>query len=500
MADRVDSARRPRVVIIGGGFAGLSAAKVLGDAPVDLTVIDVTNHHLFQPLLYQVATATLAPSDITVPIRWVLRKHRNTTVLMATARRVDVARRVVVVDEGREIPYDYLVVATGARHSYFGHDEWEENAPGLKSIADAYDMRRRFLLAFEEAEKTTDPAERAALQTFVIVGGGPTGVELAGVLPDTARTALRDDFRNIDTRATRTLLLEGGPRILPAFPEELSEKARRDLTALGVEVRTNAIVTRIDAGAVYVGDERIPTRTVFWAAGNAASPLGRSLGAPLDRAGRVFVARDLSLPDHPEVFVCGDLAAVRMDTDAAAAPPATPGAQVPPPKFVPGVAPAANQMGTLAAKNVLRLVRGEATLPFVYHDKGNLATIGRHRAVADFGRFRVTGYLAWWFWLFVHLLYLVGFRNRVSVLVQWAYAYFTYQRGVRLISSEMVRGSEIAGHAAVAAASARPLPPGGTAPAPRSPVAGAGVGSSVAAASASAGAAAEPASPGTAPR
>jgi len=468
---------RPRVVILGGGFAGLSAAKALGRAPVELTVIDVTNHHLFQPLLYQVATATLAPSDITVPIRWVLRRHRNTTVLMANARRVDVDRRVVVVDDGREIPYDYLIVATGARHSYFGHDEWEPIAPGLKSIADAYDMRRRFLLAFEEAEKATDPAERAALQTFVIVGGGPTGVELAGVIPDTARDALREDFRHIDTLDTRTILLEGGPRILPAFPEELSEKARRDLAALGVEVRTDSIVTRIDEGAVYVGDERIPTRTVFWAAGNAASPLGRSLGAPVDRVGRVLVAPDLSLPGHPEVFVCGDLAAVRMDDGARrdgpaarswqspgakdapaapASPASTPGAQGPPPKFVPGVAPAANQMGALAAKNVLRLLHGEPTLSFEYRDKGNLATIGRHRAVADFGRFRVAGRAAWWFWLFVHLLYLVGFRNRASVLVQWAYAYFTYQRGVRLISGEMVRGSETAGRAALAAASGAP--------------------------------------------
>src|SRR5512132_3466425 len=246
MTDRTGPAGRPRVVILGGGFAGLSAAKALGRAPVDVTVVDVTNHHLFQPLLYQVATATLAPSDITVPIRWVLRKNRNTTVLMANARRVDVDRRVVVVDDGRELPYDYLIVATGARHSYFGHDEWEAIAPGLKSIADAYDMRRRFLLAFEEAEKATDPAARAALQTFVIVGGGPTGVELAGVIPDTATQALRDDFRNIDTRDTRTILLEGGPRILPAFPEELSERARRDLAALGVEVRTNSVVTRID--------------------------------------------------------------------------------------------------------------------------------------------------------------------------------------------------------------------------------------------------------------
>ncbi|MFL5577026.1 MAG: NAD(P)/FAD-dependent oxidoreductase [Gemmatimonadaceae bacterium] len=435
-------------MILGGGFAGLSAAKTLRGAEADVTVIDATNHHLFQPLLYQVATATLAPSDITVPIRWVLRKARNTTVLMAVVRRVDVGRRVVVIDDGREVPYDYLIVALGTRHSYFGHDEWEAIAPGLKSIADAYELRRRFLLAFEQAEKAADPAERDALQTFVIVGGGPTGVELAGMIPDTAKYALHDDFRNIDTRRTRVILLEGGPRILPAFPEDLSARAERDLGALGVEVRTRSIVTRVEGDAVYVGDERIPARTVFWAAGNAASPVGRSLGAPLDRAGRVEVLPDLSIPGHPELFVAGDLAAVRLDPPAArdAAARSWQGSTIEdaptaaqPPRFVPGVAPAANQMGARAARNVLRLMRGQPTERFSYFDKGNLATIGRHRAVADFGRFHVRGWLAWWVWLFVHLLYLVGFRNRASVLVQWAYAYFTYQRGVRLISSPMER-------------------------------------------------------------
>ena len=448
---------RPRLVIIGGGFGGLSAAKQFRRADVDVTLVDSTNHHTFQPLLYQVATATLAPSDITVPIRWVLRRQKNTTVLLATADRVDVERRVVVCDGGAlELPYDYLIVATGSRHSYFGHDEWERFAPGLKSIADAYDLRRRFLMAFELAEKERDPAERTALQTFVIVGGGPTGVELAGILPDTAKNALHDDFRHIDTRKTRVVLLEGGPRILPAFPEELSAVAERDLKQLGVEVRTNSVVTRVEADAVYVGDERISTRTIFWAAGNAASPLGRSLGAPLDRAGRVQVLPDLSIPGHPELFVVGDLAAVPLQSDDARdttarswqapaakdAPAPTPATSpAPPPRFVPGVAPAANQMGAHAAKNVLALVSGRPTRPFRYFDKGNLATIGRHRAIADFGRFHITGYFAWWTWLFVHLLYLVGFRNRLSVLVQWAYAYFTYQRGVRLISEPRPAGA-----------------------------------------------------------
>jgi len=447
---------RPRVVILGAGFAGLNVAKRLGRADVDVTVVDRTNHHLFQPLLYQVATATLAPSDITVPIRWVLRRQRNTRVLMASADRVDVERRLVVLDGGaRELPYDYLVVATGARHSYFGHDEWEAVAPGLKSIADAYDMRRRFLTAFELAEKETDPAVREALQTFVVVGGGPTGVELAGILPDTAKYALHEDFRIIDTRKTRVLLLEGGPRLLPAFPETLSAVAARDLQQLGVEVRTNSVVSRVEPDAVYVGPERIATRTVFWAAGNVASPLGHSLGAPVDRAGRVEVLADLSIPGHPEVFVLGDLAAVRLDAedagetsarswqgaavkDAPAPTPAT--APAPPPRFVPGVAPAAMQMGKHAATNILARIAGRPTRPFRYLDKGNLATIGRHRAVADFGRLRVSGQIAWWMWLFIHLLYLVGFRNRVSVLVQWAYAYFTYQRGVRLIAEAVPPG------------------------------------------------------------
>jgi NADH:ubiquinone reductase (H+-translocating) len=432
---------RPHVVIVGGGFAGLHAARRLGHAPVDVTVMDRTNHHLFQPLLYQVATATLTPSDIAVPIRWLLRKQARTRVLLGEVSEVDVARRVVRLDGGaREIAYDYLVVATGARHSYFGRDEWEMLAPGLKSLEDALEIRRRFLLSFELAEKSDDEAERRALQTFVIVGGGPTGVELAGILPSIAREAFHDDFRRIDTRDTRVLLLEGGPRVLAAFPPELSERARRDLEGLRVEVRLNSIVTRVEADAVFVGDERIPTRNVFWAAGNAASPLVRTLGAPTDRAGRALVGPDLSLPGHPEVFVVGDAAAV----------------QQPDGSTVPGVAPAAMQMGRAAGDNIRRALAGEPREPFHYRNKGDLATIGRHKAVARFGRLRFGGTVAWFLWLFVHLLYLVGFRNRVSVLMSWAYSYLTYQRGVRLITG--LEGTHVALDPEPSAAP--PVPPG----------------------------------------
>jgi NADH:ubiquinone reductase (H+-translocating) len=416
------TARRPHVVIVGGGFGGMRAARTLAKAPVDVTVVDRTNHHLFQPLLYQVATAVLAPSDITIPIRYVLRKQRNVTVLMAEVRDVDLASRVLYLDdERRELRYDFLILAAGARHSYFGHDEWEDDAPGLKSISDAYELRRRFLTAFEEAEKANTREEKQEWLTFVVVGGGATGVELAGIIPDTAQ-AFRRDFRTIDTCATRVVLVEGGPRVLPAFPEDLAERARRDLQSLRVEVRTGSIVTRVAPDGVYIGEERIPSRTVFWAAGNAASPLGKLLGVPLDRAGRVLVGPDLSIPGHPEVFVVGDMAAY-VDRG----------------KPVPGVAPAANQQGERAAANLLATLRGEPRVPFRYVNKGDLATIGRYRAVASIAGLKLTGWIAWWFWLFIHLLYLVGFRNRVSVLVQWAYAFFTYQRGVRLIAGYMTR-------------------------------------------------------------
>jgi NADH dehydrogenase len=410
--------RTPRVVIIGGGFGGLYAARALKRADVELTVLDRTNHHLFQPLLYQVATATLAPTDITAPIRWLLRRQRNTTVLMIEVQRVDVERRVVVMEGDRELPYDYLIVAAGARHSYFSHPEWETIAPGLKSIDDAIRLRQRILTAFERAELESDPVERAAWLTFVIVGGGPTGTELAGMLPTIARHSLPRDFRRIAHETVRVVLLEGGSRVLSTYPEPLSEHARRDLTNLGVEVRTGALVTRVARGVVQIGErESIHSNTVIWAAGNAASPLGRSLGAPVDRVGRVEVQPDLSVPGHPEVFVIGDMATI-----------ATRG------KAVPGVAPAAMQMGRRAAHNIQRDLQQRPRVPFVYRNKGDLATIGRHRAIADFGRIQLTGFLAWWFWLFLHILYLAGFRNRLSVLIEWAYSYFTYERGARLIT------------------------------------------------------------------
>ena len=413
--------RRPRVVIIGGGFAGLYAARALRSAPVDVTLVDRTNHHLFQPLLYQVATAVLSPNDIASPIRFLLRRQKNTTVLLAYVDRIDLERRVVSLDGGADqLEYDYLIVATGARHSYFGHAEWEDAAPGLKSLVDSLEIRKRFLMAFEEAEKADDQRTRNAYLTFVVVGGGPTGVELAGMLPDVAGRSLEHDFRRIDTRRARVLLLEGGPRVLPTFPEELSEHARRDLEALGVVVRTNALVTRVEPDAVFVGDERIETRSVFWAAGNEASPLARDLDVQLDRQGRVPVERDLSVPGHPEVFVAGDLAAFKQRDGT----------------FVPAVAPAAMQQGRAAARNIIRSLRHEPRQDFRYLNKGNLATIGRHRAVADFGWLRLTGSVAWWMWLFVHIMYLAGFRNRLSVLLEWGYAYFTYRRGARLITEE----------------------------------------------------------------
>ena len=408
---------RPRVVIVGGGFGGLYAARALKRAPVEVTVIDRTNHHLFQPLLYQVATATLAPTDITAPIRWLLRRQRNTRVLLAEVTGIDVTGRTVTCDDGSTLGYDYLILATGSRHSYFGHADWEKSAPGLKSIDDAIVIRHRFLLALERAERTRDPEERRRLLTFVIIGGGPTGAELAGMLPMITRHGLPDEFRSVDTRSARVILLEGGPRVLPTFKEQLSKRAREELVELGVEVRTGAIVTRVERGAVWVGDERIESETIFWAAGNESSPLGRFLGAPLDRGGRVQVQPDLSVPGHPEVFVVGDLA--EMFTNE---------------KRVPGVATAAIQSGAHAARNIIRLVERRLTLPFKYRNKGDLATIGRHRAIAQLPWLDLWGTPAWVFWLFLHIMYLAGFRNRVSVLIQWAIAYFTYQRGARLIS------------------------------------------------------------------
>ena len=409
---------RPRVVIIGGGFGGLYAARALKRAAVDVTVVDRTNHHLFQPLLYQVATATLAPTDITAPIRWLLRDQRNTRVLLGEVTGIDLDARRVLCDHGAlQLPYDYLIVASGARHSYFGHPEWETIAPGLKSIDDAIVIRHRFLLALERAEKASSDDERRRLLTFVIVGAGPTGVELAGMIPLITGRTVSEEFRSANTKTARVVLLEGGPRVLPTFPENLAAHAHRDLLEMGVDVRTNAIVTKVERGAVWVGDERIESETILWAAGNECSPLGAMLNAPLDRVGRVQVEPDLSVPGRPEVFVVGDLA--DMHTGG---------------KRVPGVAPAAMQSGPHAARNILRRLDGRSTTPFTYHNKGDLATIGRHRAIAQFPSFQMWGYPAWWFWLFLHIMYLAGFRNRLSVLIEWAYSYFTYERGARLIA------------------------------------------------------------------
>jgi NADH:quinone reductase (non-electrogenic) len=410
---------QPQVVIIGGGFGGLYAARALKNAPVAVTVIDRTNHHVFQPLLYQVATATLTPTDIAAPIRWLLRAQKNTQVVLAEVRAIDVERRVVEYDDGREIGYDYLIVAAGARHSYFGHSDWEAKAPGLKSIADAIELRRRWLLSFERAEQATDDSERVANLTFVIIGGGPTGVELAGMMPIIAQHALPEDFRHIDTRTARIILVEGGPRLLPAFPEELSERAKQDLIDLGVEVRTGTLVTEIGDDYVQMGAERINAATVFWAAGNAASSLGATLSAKRDRVGRVEVNDDLSIAGHPEVFVIGDMAVLHTNG-----------------KPVPGVAPAAMQSGRTAARNIVHTIRREGREPFRYRNKGDLATIGRFKAVGVLAGRHLTGWFAWWTWLLVHIMYLAGFRNRASVLLEWGYSLFTYQRGSRLITAD----------------------------------------------------------------
>ncbi|QJR38277.1 NAD(P)/FAD-dependent oxidoreductase [Gemmatimonas groenlandica] len=411
---------RPHVVIVGGGFAGLTAARTLATADVRITLIDRTNHHLFQPLLYQVAMAVLNPADITVPIRWMLRDQPNATVIMAEVDRIDVPQHTLTLDGGSSIvAWDYLIVASGARHAYFGHPEWEGNAPGLKSIEDALEMRRRFLLSFEAAERSSAAGQREALLTFVIVGGGPTGVELAGMIPEITRKAMKHDFRRIDPASARVVLLEAGPRLLPQFPEALSARAERDLRELGVDVRTNTAVTSVDdAGVTVASGERIFAHTVFWGAGNQASPLGKQLGAPLDRVGRVVVSPDLSLPNDPHVFAIGDIASVLTDAG-------TP---------VPAVAPAANQMGAHAAKAILHDLRGTSRTAFAYFNKGDLATIGRHRAVASIGAVKLQGNIAWLAWLFIHILYLAGFRNRITVFVQWAFQYITYQRGVRLIT------------------------------------------------------------------
>ncbi len=427
---------KPRIVIIGCGFGGLEATRALGEAPVDITLVDKTNHHLFQPLLYQVATAGLSAPAIAAPVRHLFRKQANVTTLLGEVIAIDAAARQVHLKDGPILPYDHLIVAAGATHSYFGRDDWAPFAPGLKTLDDAFEIRRRILLAFEAAEKEPDAGRRAAWLTFVVIGGGPTGVEMAGTLAEIARHTLPGEFRRIDPASARIVLLEGGSRILQAMPEDLSLRAREQLEKLGVEVRLDARVTGIDGGSVEVkpgagGDSyTIATRCVVWAAGVAASPLGRqlaqALGVATDRAGRVTVEPDLSLPGHPEISVIGDLAAAKSYVKGHA------------PRDVPGVSPGAKQMGRAAAANILRRMAGQATQPFRYRDYGNLATIGRNAAVVDLaspvGHFKFSGYFAWLFWLFAHIYFLIGFRNRIVVLIDWASAYWSKQRYARVVT------------------------------------------------------------------
>jgi NADH dehydrogenase len=449
----MNSKATPRVVIVGAGFGGLTAAETLAHEAVAITLVDRKNHHTFQPLLYQVATAGLSPGEIAAPIRSILRHHKNVEVLLAEVTGFDLARRTVQTP-GQEIPYDYLIVAAGATHAYFGHEEWEPFAPGLKTIEDALEIRRRVLLAFELAERQSWAGQTTDMLNFVVVGAGATGVELAGTLAEICRHSLANDFRSIDPRRTHILLLEGGPRVLPAYPEDLSRSAEQQLRRLGVEVRTSTMVTGIEAGALHIGETRIGAAVILWAAGVAASPLGKKLGAPVDRAGRVQVQPDLSIAGHPEVFVIGDLAALKDESG----------------KMLPGVAPVALQQGKFVAKLIGRETaasRGnEPRTPretgerssrprFHYWDKGSLATIGRAAAVADFGKIHISGFLAWLAWLFVHILFLIGFRNRLLVFIQWAWSYVTFERGARLITgSETLPGWT--GPASEAPAAAQP--------------------------------------------
>jgi len=431
----MDQKPRPRVVIVGAGFGGLLAAQTLARYPVQITLIDRQNFHTFQPLLYQVATAGLSPGEIAAPIRWILRKKRNVEVLMSEVQDFDLSRRVVkLADE--ELGYDYLIVAAGASHAYFGHDEWEPFAPGLKTIEDALEIRRRVLLAFELAERQAESEKDQIQLNFVVVGAGPTGVELAGTLAEIARQVLTNEFRTIDPKKTRIVLLEGGPRVLPAYPEDLSRSAEEQLKHLGVQVQTSAMVTAIEPGSVQIGTTRLPAAVILWAAGVAASPLGKKLGAPVDRAGRVLVNPDLSIPGHPEVFVVGDLAALKDEHG----------------NWIPGLSPVAIQEGRATARNIGRDLQGEPRKNFHYWNKGTLATIGRAAAVADFGKIHISGFLAWLSWLFVHIFFLIGFRNRILVMIQWAWSYLTFERGARLITGgnhlpgwdEMVKQEEMA--------------------------------------------------------
>ncbi len=418
MGDDQASARC-RVVVVGGGFGGLETVRALADAPVDVTVIDRRNHHLFQPLLYQVATASLNPSEIAAPIRRILRQQANAEVFLGNVVGVDRASRKVLLLDG-EVEYDYLVLAAGVTHSYFGHDEWARYAPGLKTITDALEMRRRIFIAFEAAEREGHPGRRDAWLTFVIVGAGPTGVEMAGALAEIARRTLRSDFRHIDPRSARIILVEGAPRVLPAMRERLSVKARAQLVKLGVQVRTDSQVTSIDETGVSIGEDHISARTVLWAAGVSASPLAGTLGVPLDRAGRVLVNPDLTLPGDDRIYVIGDLASITQKG-----------------KPVPGVAPAAMQQGKHAGLNIERANEGLKPEPFHYRDKGTMATIGRAAGVADIGGLRLSGALAWLCWLLVHIWFLIGFRNRFVVMLEWARSYLTYEKQARLITGEV---------------------------------------------------------------
>ncbi len=413
----------PHIVIIGGGFAGLYTARGLKNVDAEVTVVDQHNYHLVQPLLYQVATAGLNPSDIAAPIRNILSRQKNVSVILGEAESIDVNAKRVQLRDGATLTYDHLVVATGATHSYFAHPEWERFAPGLKTIEDALEIRRRVLLAFEAAERETDPERQAAWLTFVVIGAGPTGVELAGALAEIARKTMIRDFRRIRPESTRVVLLEGRDRVLPPYPPDLSEKARLQLVELGVDVITGATVSDINDREVIFGDSRIATHTILWGAGVQASPLAQSLGVPLDRAGRVLVEPDLTIPGHPDVFVLGDLAAVEQLDGS----------------FVPGVAPAAIQEGQHTGLNLERAVGGQPLRTFRYNDKGSLATIGRAAAVADLGRFHFGGFFAWMAWLLIHVFFLIGFRNRFLVVTQWAWAYLTYQRGARLITGATSR-------------------------------------------------------------
>src|SRR2546427_1746690 len=411
------SNQKPRVVIVGSGFGGLEAAKKLACENVQLTVVDRTNYHLFQPLLYQVATAALSPADIAAPVRAILHKCKNVEVMLAEVQSVDVNKRMVHAGD-LDLIYDYLILATGARHSYFGHPEWERLAPGLKSLEDAVEIRRRLLMAFEYAERITDEAARKAAMTFVIIGGGPTGVEMAGAIAEIARYTLAKDFRHIDPSQARVILIEGEPRLLAAYPEDLSASALKQLVDLGVEVRTAARATNLTEAGVQIGEEFIPCHVKIWAAGNDASFVGKTLGAPVDRVGRVLINNDLTIPGHPEIQVIGDLANFSHQTG----------------QPLPGVSPVAMQQGRHAARNVLAMIGGGKPQRFWYWDKGSMATIGRNKAVADLNVVHFSGLPAWLVWLFVHILFLVGFRNRVVVLFQWAWAYFTFNKGARLIT------------------------------------------------------------------